>query len=168
LTQVGGAMPRPRVRLNRDGAGVGGSASSVNVTFSSIRDFQPRPLARPGQSQLADWNNTTTAEPSLYCSLLKTRVKSEQTLPRCEESGLEVKELVAIRCIADDSAADHEHKRCDSPPHALFSHALCVPDVPASQPSSEVHVRPTSPCLLLALRRRAAPSREKELFDIFR
>ena len=28
-----------------------------------------------------------------------------------EESGLEVKELVAIRCIADDSAADHGHKR---------------------------------------------------------
>ena len=50
-----------------DGAGVGGSASSVNVTFLSIHDFQPRPLARPGQSQLADWNNTTTAEPSLYC-----------------------------------------------------------------------------------------------------
>ena len=50
-----------------DGAGVGGSASSVNVTFLSIRGFQPRPLAHPGQSQLADWNNTTTAEPSLYC-----------------------------------------------------------------------------------------------------
>ena len=75
---------------------------------------------------------------------------------------------MAIRCIADDSAADHGHKRCDSPPHALFSHALFVPDVPASQPSSAVHERPTSPCLLLALRRRAAPSREKELFDIFR
>ena len=73
----------------------------------------------------------------------------------------QVKELVAIRCIADDSAADHGHKRCDSPPHALFSQALCVPDVPASQPSSEVPVRPISPCLLLALRRRAAPSREK-------
>ena len=41
---------------------------------------------------------------------------------------------MAIRCIADDSAAEHEHKRCDSPPHALFSQALCVPDVPASQP----------------------------------
>ena len=48
---------------------MGGSVSSVNVTFFSIRDFQPRPLARPGQSQLADWNNTTTAErrPSRRC-----------------------------------------------------------------------------------------------------
>ena len=69
---------------------------------------------------------------------------------------------MAIRCIADDSAADHGHKRCDSPPHALFSQALCVPDVTASQPSSEVPARPTSPCLLLALRRRAARSRELE------
>ena len=49
----------------RDGAGVGGTVSSANVTFLSIRDFQPRPLARPGQSQLADWSNTATAEPSL-------------------------------------------------------------------------------------------------------
>jgi len=78
-----------------------------------------------------------------------------------EIEGSQVKELVAIRCIADDSAADHGHKRCDSPPHALFSQALCVPDVTASQPSSEVPVRPTSPCLLLALRRQAVPSREK-------
>ena len=52
---------------------------------------------------------------------------------------MEVKELVRIRSIADDSAADHGHKRCDSPPHALFSHRLCLPDVPASQPSSAVH-----------------------------
>ena len=43
-----------------------------------------------------------------------------------------------------------------------------IPDVTASQPSSEVPVRPTSPCLLLALRRQAVPSREKELFDMFR
>ena len=28
-----------------------------------------------------------------------------------EKTGLEVKELMAIRCIADDSAADHGHKR---------------------------------------------------------
>ena len=52
---------------SRDGAGVGGSASSVNVTFLSIHDFRPRPLARPGQPQLADLSNTATAEPSLYC-----------------------------------------------------------------------------------------------------
>ena len=51
----------------RDGARGCGSASSVNVTFLSIHDFQPRPLARPGQPQLADWSNTATAEPSLYC-----------------------------------------------------------------------------------------------------
>jgi hypothetical protein len=63
---------------------------------------------------------------------------------------------------------------CDSPPHAMRSsrtRAVCISDVPASWPSSEVPVavRPTSPCLLLALRRRAAPSRrEKELFDMFR
>ena len=54
-------------RRSRDGAALGGSVSSVNVTFFSIHDFQPRPLARPGQTLLADWNNTTTAEPSLYC-----------------------------------------------------------------------------------------------------
>ena len=90
------------------------------------------------------------------------RVETEQGLPTPEIEGSQVKELVAIRCIADDSAADHGHKRCDSPPQALFSQALCVPDIPASQPSSEVPVRPTSPCLLLAPRRRAAPSRDRE------
>ena len=42
-------------RSHRDGAGVGGSVSSVNVTIFSIHDFRPRPLARPGQPQLADW-----------------------------------------------------------------------------------------------------------------
>ena len=36
-----------------DGAGVGGSVSSANVTFLSIRDLRPRPRARPGQPQLA-------------------------------------------------------------------------------------------------------------------
>ena len=51
----------------RDGAGVGGSVSSVNVTFFSIHDFRPRPLARPGQPQLADWNSTPSAEPLVYC-----------------------------------------------------------------------------------------------------
>ena len=65
-----------------DGAALGGSVSSVNVTFFSIHDFQPRPLARPGQTLLADWNNTTTAEPEAVVVLLKTRVKKEQTLPR--------------------------------------------------------------------------------------
>ena len=50
----------------RDGAGVGGSVSSVNVTFFSIHDFRPRPLARPGQPQLADWNSTPSAEPLVY------------------------------------------------------------------------------------------------------
>ena len=48
---------------------------------------------------------------------------------------------MAIRCIADDSAADHGHKRCDSPPQALFSQALCV------GPMSQHHNRAQrSPC----------------------
>ena len=144
----------------------GGSVSSANVTFLSIHDFQPRPLARPGQSQLADWNRDYTKRRAVGVSNDEDQSQIRANTP--EESGLKVKELVGIRCIADDSAADHGHKRCDSPPHALFSQALCVPDVPASQPSSEVPVRPTSPCLLLALRRQAVPSREKELFDMFR
>ena len=38
----------------RDGEGGGGSVSSANVTFLSIPDLRPRPLARPGQPQLAD------------------------------------------------------------------------------------------------------------------
>ena len=63
---VGGVLAERQTAHNpdakaRDGAGVGGSVSSVNVTFFSIHDFQPRPLARPGQTLLADWNNTTTA-----------------------------------------------------------------------------------------------------------
>ena len=37
------------------GAGVGDSVASVNVTLFSSHDLRPRPLARPGQSQLADW-----------------------------------------------------------------------------------------------------------------
>ena len=52
-------------------------------------------------------------------------------------------ELVAIQCIADDSAADHGHKRCDSPPHALSSQALCVTDIPASQDTNRAQ---RSPC----------------------
>ena len=102
--------------------------------------------------------------------LLKTRVKSEQTLlrnrvwksrswwqyhasPTTQPQIMDTKGAIARRMRSS-------RKRC-----------VCVPDVPATivqQPSSEVPVRPTSPCLLLALRRRAAPSREKELFDIFR
>ena len=125
------------------GAGEGDSVVIVNVTF-----FSSHTLAVCARC------NNPNGESNRF------RVP-EISVPQ-------VKELVAIRCIADDSAADHGHKRCDSPPHALFSQALCVPDVPASQPSSEVPVRPTSPCLLLALRRQAVPSREKELFDMFR
>ena len=38
----------------RVGARGCGSVFSANVTFLSIIDLRPRPLARPGQSQLAD------------------------------------------------------------------------------------------------------------------
>ena len=57
----------PQQAHTGSGADGGGSVSSVNVTFFSIHDFQPRPLARPGQAQLTDWNTTTTPEPLLYC-----------------------------------------------------------------------------------------------------
>ena len=65
------AFQRP-IRVGARGCG---SVVSANVTFLSIIDFQPHPLARPGQPRLADWNNITTA----VVVLLKTRVKSEQT-----------------------------------------------------------------------------------------
>ena len=75
--------------------------------------------------------------------LLKTRVKSEQTLPRKRVWKSRTKELVlvGIRCIADDSAADHGHKRCDSPPHVRSSRKRCV------YPMSQHHNRAQrSPC----------------------
>ena len=37
-----------------EGAGGGDSVASANVTFLSSHDLRPRPLARPGQPQLAD------------------------------------------------------------------------------------------------------------------
>ena len=56
-----------RKQTSGDGAGGGGTVSSANVTFFSIHDLRPRPLACPGQPQLANLSNTATAEPSLYC-----------------------------------------------------------------------------------------------------
>ena len=103
--------------------------------------------------------------------LLKTRVKSEQTLPRNRRFGsqgvggntMHRRRLRSQPQIMDTKGAiarrmRSSRKRCVYP----------MSDVTASQPSSEVPVRPTSPCLLLALRRQAVPSREKELFDMFR
>ena len=52
--------------VGREGAGVGDSVVSANVTFLSSHDLRPLPLARPGQTQLADWNHTPSAEPSVY------------------------------------------------------------------------------------------------------
>ena len=60
-------VPTPVIKCSRVGACVGDSVPSVNVTLFSTHDLRSLALARPGQSQLADWNNTTTAEPSLYC-----------------------------------------------------------------------------------------------------
>jgi hypothetical protein len=138
----------------------------ANVTITCI-DVRPRPLARPGQSQLADCNITPQA-PSRRCKMLKTRVKSEQTLLR--NRVWKSRELVAIRCIADDFSRRSWTQKGAIARRMRSSRTHCVyiPDVPASQPSSEVPVLPTSPCLLLALRRQAVPSREKELFDMFR
>ena len=93
--------------------------------------------------------------------LLKTRVKSEQTLPRNRvwksRSWWQYDASPTTQPQIMDTKGAIARRMRSSP----FSQALCVPDVPASQPSSEVPVRPTSPCLLLALRRQAAPSREK-------
>ena len=50
-----------------------------------------------------------------------------------------------------DSAAHHEKSRCASSQHQLRSPALSVPDVPASQASSEVDVRVTIPGLDCAI-----------------
>ena len=53
-------------RRGRGGAGVGESVVSANVTFFSSHDLRYRLRARPGQTQLADWNYTPSAEPSVY------------------------------------------------------------------------------------------------------
>ena len=154
----------------REGAGGGDSVASANVTFlsNSHDSCEPARSRAPWTAAASRLEHYNDAEPSEVV-MSNVEIQSQIRANTPEIEGSQVKELVAIRCIADDSAADHGHKRCDSPPHALFSQALCVPDVPASQPSSEVPVcgRLHLGCLLLAPRRRAAPSREKELFDMF-
>jgi hypothetical protein len=37
----------------------------MKLAVHVLIDLRTRPLARPGQSQLADWNTTPSAEPSV-------------------------------------------------------------------------------------------------------
>ena len=55
----------PCTCIVREGAGVGDPVASVNVTLFSSHDLRYRLRARPGQTQLADWNTTASAEPLL-------------------------------------------------------------------------------------------------------
>ena len=81
--------------------------------------------------------------PQLHGSM--TLVERRRTIYfRAENSNVAEQERykgLRICSSRSDSAAHHEKSRCASSQHQLRSPALSVPDVPASQASSEVDVR---------------------------
>ena len=75
---------------------------------------------------------------------------------------------VDICCARCDVAAEHEDSRCASSHHLPRSPALSVSDVPASQASSRVDVRPRSSCSAAARRAVARRAPQRSLCDLCR